>query len=64
MRLRTGDMLILALGHMNIVAWHCVVTSRQKRQAGSKIIQGHERAWIGRVEKGELEELCMLIREW
>jgi hypothetical protein len=53
MRLRIGDMLILALGHMNKVPWHCVVTSRQKRQAGSKIIQGHKRAWIGRAEKGE-----------
>lgn len=53
MHLRTGDMSILALGHMNIVAWHCVVTSRQKRQAGNKIVQGHELAWMERVKKEE-----------
>ena len=45
--------MILALGHMDIVAWHCVVTSRQKRQAGSKTVQGHKIAWMGRVKKDE-----------
>lgn len=52
MRLRTGDMLTLSLGHMNmVVAWHCVVTSRQKRQARSKNIQGHKGTWIERANK-------------